>query len=107
MPYNLEFSSAPWQVKKSSSGLPDEAHYDFPAFVEIQRFRQIAIHSCGNASFFIAEVGAVVLATIWAFVFTYAMLFIIDRVVTVRVSEATEDVGLDAGLHGEEAYAGI
>jgi ammonia channel protein AmtB len=35
------------------------------------------------------------------------MLFLIDRIVTVRVSEATEDEGLDAGLHGEEAYAGI
>jgi ammonia channel protein AmtB len=35
------------------------------------------------------------------------MLFLIDRVVNVRVSSDTEDVGLDAGLHGEEAYAGI
>jgi Amt family ammonium transporter len=61
----------------------------------------------GNASFFVAEVGAVVLATVWAFVFTYAMLFLIDRIATVRVSEATEDAGLDAGLHGEEAYAGL
>jgi len=61
----------------------------------------------GNATFFLVEVGAVILASVWAFVFTYAMLFIIDRVATVRVSEATEDVGLDAGLHGEEAYAGI
>ena len=61
----------------------------------------------GNASFFVAEVGAVVLATVWAFVFTYAMLFLIDRIATVRVSEATEDAGLDAGLHGEEAYVGI
>ena len=61
----------------------------------------------GNPSFFLAEVGAVILAGIWAFVFTYAMLFIIDRVATVRVSEATEDIGLDEGLHGEEAYAGI
>ncbi len=61
----------------------------------------------GNATFFLVEVGAVILASVWAFVFTYAMLFIIDRIATVRVSEATEDVGLDAGLHGEEAYAGI
>jgi Amt family ammonium transporter len=61
----------------------------------------------GNPSFFVAEVGAVILASVWAFGFTYAMLFIIDRAVTVRVSEATEDSGLDAGLHGEEAYAGI
>jgi Amt family ammonium transporter len=61
----------------------------------------------GNPSFFVAEVGAVVLASAWAFVFTYAMLFLIDRVVKVRVSDETEDAGLDAGVHGEEAYAGI
>ena len=61
----------------------------------------------GNASFFIAELGAVILATVWAFVFTYAMLWLIDQVVKVRVSDETEDAGLDAGIHGEEAYAGI
>ena len=61
----------------------------------------------GNASFFFVEVGAVVLASIWAFGFTYAMLWLIDRVVTVRVSSETEEAGLDSGLHGEEAYAGI
>src|SRR6266545_6467264 len=61
----------------------------------------------GNPSFFIAELGAVILATVWAFVFTYAMLWLIDRVVKVRVTDETESVGLDTGLHGEEAYAGI
>jgi ammonia channel protein AmtB len=35
------------------------------------------------------------------------MLFLIDRVVKVRVRDETEDAGLDAGVHGEEAYAGI
>jgi ammonia channel protein AmtB len=35
------------------------------------------------------------------------MLWLIDRVVPVRVSSATEEMGLDAGIHGEEAYAGI
>ena len=61
----------------------------------------------GNASFFVAEVGAVVLASVWAFTFTYGMLWLIDRVVTVRVSNEIEEIGLDSGLHGEEAYAGI
>ena len=61
----------------------------------------------GNTSFFVAEVGAVVLASVWAFTFTYGMLWLIDRVVTVRVSNETEEIGLDSGLHGEEAYAGI
>ena len=61
----------------------------------------------GNPSFFIAEVGAVILASVWAFVFTYAMLWLIDRVVKVRVSSETEESGLDAGLHGEEAYGSL
>ena len=61
----------------------------------------------GNPSFFFAEVGAVILAAVWAFGFTYAMLFLINRVVRVRVSDETENVGLDAGIHGEEAYAGL
>jgi ammonium transporter, Amt family len=61
----------------------------------------------GNVSFFVVEVGAVVLAIAWAFAFTYAMLWLIDRVVPVHVTSATEEMGLDAGIHGEEAYAGI
>jgi Amt family ammonium transporter len=61
----------------------------------------------GNPSFFIAEVGAVILASVWAFVFTYAMLWLIDRVATVRVTSETEESGLDAGLHGEEAYGSL
>ena len=60
----------------------------------------------GNSSFFLVEVGAVLLATVWSFVFTYAMLWLIDRVTTVRVSAETEDAGLDQGLHGEIAYEG-
>ena len=61
----------------------------------------------GNASFFVTEVGAVLLAVVWAAVFTYGMLWLIDRVVPVRVAGETEEIGLDAGIHGEEAYAGI
>jgi Amt family ammonium transporter len=61
----------------------------------------------GNPSFFFVEVVAVAMASIWAFVFTYGMLWLIDRVTPVKVSAATEDVGLDSGIHGEEAYAGI
>jgi Amt family ammonium transporter len=61
----------------------------------------------GNASFFFVELGAVILASIWAFTFTYVMLWLIDRVATVHVSSETEEIGLDAGLHGEEAYASI
>src|SRR5947208_8673807 len=34
----------------------------------------------GNTRFFLVQLGAVLLSSIWAFVFTYAMLWIIDRI---------------------------
>ena len=58
----------------------------------------------GNASFFLVEVGAVLLATVWSFVFTYGMLWVIDKATPVRVTAETEEGGLDQGLHGEIAY---
>ena len=58
----------------------------------------------GNPEFFVKEVAAVLLSTVWAFVFTFGMLWLIDRVTTVHVSAGVEETGLDAGLHGEQAY---
>jgi Amt family ammonium transporter len=60
----------------------------------------------GNPTFFVRQVLAVLLSTTWAFVFTLGMLWLIDRVTPVRVDEAHEELGLDAALHGEEAYLG-
>src|SRR5262245_3142561 len=60
----------------------------------------------GNPTFFLRQCMAVLLATTWAFVFTLGMLWLIDRVTRVRVDEAHEETGLDAALHGEEAYLG-
>ena len=47
-----------------------------------------------------------VLSSVWAFVFTYGMLWLIDRVTAVKVDASVEDAGLDSELHGEEAYTG-
>jgi ammonium transporter, Amt family len=58
----------------------------------------------GNPEFFGKQVVAVMLSTAWAFVFTFAMLWLIDRVTDVHVSAGVEETGLDAGLHGEQAY---
>jgi ammonium transporter, Amt family len=58
----------------------------------------------GNAHFFLIELGAVLLSSVWAFVFTYGMLWLIDRITTVKVDEAGEAEGLDSSLHGEIAY---
>jgi len=60
----------------------------------------------GNPEFFFKQVAAVLMSTVWAFAFTYAMLWLIDRVTPVRVSAVVEEEGLDAGLHHEEAYIG-
>ena len=61
----------------------------------------------GNPRFLFTELAAVLLSSAWAFGFTYAMLWLIDRVTAVRVDPATEELGVDAGLHHEEAYIGI
>ncbi|HEY5218722.1 MAG TPA: ammonium transporter, partial [Gemmatimonadaceae bacterium] len=58
----------------------------------------------GNEHFFLIEVGAVCLSSVWAFVFTYGMLWVIDRITPVKVDEAAETEGLDSALHGEVAY---
>jgi Amt family ammonium transporter len=58
----------------------------------------------GESSFFFKELIAVVGASIYAFVFTYLMLIIINLITPVRVSDEVEKSGLDEGLHGEKAY---
>jgi Amt family ammonium transporter len=60
----------------------------------------------GNPEFFLKQLAAVLLSSVWAFGFTYGMLWLIDRVTPVRVGAQVEEVGLDSGLHGEEAYVG-
>ena len=44
------------------------------------------------------------LSSVWAFVFTYGTLWIIDRITSVKVDEAGETEGLDMAIHGEAAY---
>ena len=74
-------------------------------------FGNIAVNSAGanglfhgGASFFMKESVAVVGASIYAFVFSYVALIVINMITTVKVSEADELSGLDISLHGEEAY---
>ncbi len=58
----------------------------------------------GNPSFFGKQLAAIVLSSVWAFVFTYGMLWLIDKITPVKVTEQHEVVGLDMVLHGEIAY---
>ncbi|HXU58711.1 MAG TPA: ammonium transporter [Verrucomicrobiae bacterium] len=60
----------------------------------------------GNGAFLVKELVAVALSSVWAFAFTYGMLWLIDRVTPVKVDRAAEEGGLDAALHGESAYLG-
>jgi Amt family ammonium transporter len=58
----------------------------------------------GGTTFFARQCIAVIGSAIYAFVFTYIMLAIINKITKVRVSEAEEDLGLDTSQHGEKAY---
>lgn len=58
----------------------------------------------GGSHFFIKQFIAVVAACIYAFLFTYLMLILINMITPVKVSQSDEDKGLDDSLHGEKAY---
>ena len=58
----------------------------------------------GGGMFFFKQVVAVVTASAYAFIFTYLMLIIINKITPVKVSEEEEKLGLDQSLHGEKAY---
>jgi len=58
----------------------------------------------GNVSFFLKQFVAVTIASAYAFIFTYLMLQIINRITPVKVSAEEEEKGLDHALHGERAY---
>jgi Amt family ammonium transporter len=60
----------------------------------------------GNSAFFVKQCVAVLVSSVWAFVFTLGMLWLIDRVTPVKVAAGTEELGLDEALHGERAYIG-
>ena len=58
----------------------------------------------GNGAFFVKQLLAGAFASVWAFGFTYGMLWLIDRVTPVKVEQTAEESGLDVALHGETAY---
>jgi len=58
----------------------------------------------GGTSFFIKGLIAVIGAGAYAFVFSYAMLFIISKFMKVKLTKEEEERGVDEILHGEEAY---
>jgi Amt family ammonium transporter len=61
----------------------------------------------GNSGFFIKQVLTVIGSSIYAFWFTFGMLWIINKMIPVRTTEGEEEHGLDDSLHGESAYQGV
>ena len=57
----------------------------------------------GGGRFFVGEVLAVVGSSIYAFGFTWLMLWVIDKLTPVKTTEVEEGT-LDESLHGEHAY---
>jgi Amt family ammonium transporter len=58
----------------------------------------------GNASFFFKQTVSVLGAGLYAFLFTYIMLKIINKFTPVRIRPEEENTGVDEVLHGENAY---
>jgi len=58
----------------------------------------------GGGHFFMMQVVSVAITAAYAFAFSLAALWAINKVVRVKVSPEEEEVGLDSAEHGEEAY---
>jgi Amt family ammonium transporter len=59
----------------------------------------------GGSQFFGIQLLAVLISSVYAFVFSYIMLWVINKITPVKLTEQEEAAGLDSTLHGEEAYA--
>jgi Amt family ammonium transporter len=57
----------------------------------------------GGGGFFVRELVAVLISSAYALLFTYVMLWVINKISTVKTTEA-EETTLDESLHGETAY---
>jgi Amt family ammonium transporter len=55
----------------------------------------------GTSTLFINQLTALVVVSIFAFVASYALFFIVNKITPLRVSEEKEELGLDISQHGE------
>jgi len=58
----------------------------------------------GNVHQFLVQLLGMVIAVVYSFVITYLLLWLINLITPVRVSEQVETKGLDKGIFGEDAY---
>jgi Amt family ammonium transporter len=61
----------------------------------------------GHSIFFLKQLATVIGSSIYAFGFTFAMLWVINKISRVKTTEGEEELGLDDALHGESAYEGV
>lgn len=60
----------------------------------------------GGGGFLVKQLVAILVSSVYAFVFTYVMLWLINKVTPVRTTDVEEDT-LDESLHGESAYQSL
>ncbi|WKY48200.1 ammonium transporter [Eubacteriaceae bacterium ES3] len=59
----------------------------------------------GDTKLFIAQILAIVITIAYATIITAVIMFVLKKVMEIRVSTESEDIGLDIGEHSEQAYA--
>jgi len=59
----------------------------------------------GGGEFFKVQLLGILISSVYAFAFTYGMLWLINIITPVRTTSEEETKGLDSFLHGEDAYA--
>jgi len=55
----------------------------------------------GDATLFLTQLKALVLVSIFAFVGSYILFFVVNKITPLRVTEEKEELGLDISQHGE------
>jgi len=58
----------------------------------------------GGKHFFAMQTVSVLITAAYALVFSYAALWLINKITPVRATAEEEEAGLDAAVHGEQAY---
>jgi len=60
--------------------------------------------TAGSVAQTIIQLKSVAITSLYAFVVTYVLLFIVNLVIKLRISENEELIGLDLSDHKESAY---
>lgn len=59
----------------------------------------------GETGFFLAQVGGILIVTLYSFTVSYGIFKLVNLIEPIRVSEEEEEQGLDITQHNEELYA--